>query len=561
MVLPSGRWNEVLIHNTPTVALPTEAVAPRALRYFQALTEHAAGGADDVWFIGRSGHDAYSGYSTLIVHRNPTVPAVTFINDRAMSHNLCAQRDLVSGLIHLYGGQYWPGYAEFDGIRHIIKEGFADLHDRLIDDRGSVVLSGRMEGCVTARHNGWCEFDGKLSAVIRPSGETLLYFRQNHLIHGGRFVGMARSHHPSGPFGYIEQISIQGWNPSGDGNLYFAAVETNPVDNHSLLGLFPVNEGHHGETNGDGSSYIGLAISCNGLHWSALTPLVWSQGKDGRTKDHPVDGMVTSSDGDIAFWVHHDVPYIASDWETSTHVDEYRIDRSALIAWSRSNTLGLHACTGGALHDRGVPSPPALPPSAPPLALKNGADPSLHGCDEVLHEYCRISCNPVLGAHTIARHDRGSGVLGVFHRFRCYSFSTLTTDLMHYRSGSEYCTRDEAMLSLLHSCQRQPHPPPPPPPPPPSPPHPSPPPNRPNPSSPRSPPPSSPRREPLPALALSGLDSLISDPGTFQAVIGSTLTLAFALLVLLLRRYYRVAKRGHRRTATREISVELEELD
>jgi hypothetical protein len=31
--------------------------------------------------------------------------------------------------------------------------------------------------------------------------------------------------------------------------------------------------------------------------------------------------------------------------------------------------------------------------------------------------------------------------------------------------------------------------------------------------------------------------------------------------VLLLRRYYRVAKRGHRRTATREISVELEELD
>jgi hypothetical protein len=45
--------------------------------------------------------------------------------------------------------------------------------------------------------------------------------------------------------------------------------------------LAQVNEGVPGKGNGDGQSYIALSISCDGFHWSPLTILLWSTGRQG----------------------------------------------------------------------------------------------------------------------------------------------------------------------------------------------------------------------------------------------------------------------------------------
>ena len=577
MSLPRGRWDETLIQTTPVVALPTEAIAPRALRYFQAVVERDDGGVNNVWFMARSGHFYHTGgFSTLLVHRHPTVPAVTILDDDSMSHNLCAAPDPDTGVLHVYGGEYWEFRTGFDGIRHIMTGAFTEIHNALLGQRGAVAINGRTNGCVTARHSGWCEFDGKVSAVIRPGGETFLYFRQNHLSHGGRFVGVTRADQPSGRFHQIEQISVLHWDPLGPGNLYFAAVQRNPVANHTLLGLFPVNEGREGITNGDGRSYVGLATSCDGRQWSALTPLVWSQGKSGRTLDQPVDGMLALENGNVVFWVHHAVPYIAEDWHTATHVDEYTIDGHALSTWTKANTLHLSGCPGGVFNDTPVaPPPPFAPPSAPPLALQNGADPALHGCDMVLHEYCRTVCTPVLGVPTVARHDRGSGILNIVHRFRCYAHSSLSEDLMHYRHGDQYCTRDSGMLALVHVCQATPLPPPPPPPSPPPPlPKRPPVPDVPSPQLPPPQQPPSPRWPSLPPMwpttnqSLSLTAQEVVDAVTMGVVVTALLfSLAFLTIVVQRSR----ARARHRRprhvrmagdsTGTLEVGVELVELD
>jgi hypothetical protein len=95
------------------------------------------------------------------------------------------------------------------------------------------------------------------------------------------------------------------------------------------------------------------------------------------------------------------------------------------------------------------------------MALRNGADPALHGCDEVLHDYCKAVCSPILGVRTVARYDRGAGLFEAAHRFRCYSLSVLSPNLLHYTSGSAYCTRDESIRARMQSCTHAPRPPPP----------------------------------------------------------------------------------------------------
>ena len=73
------------------------------------------------------------------------------------------------------------------------------------------------------------------------------------------------------------------WEGNGPGNIYFAAVDMHPLVPDMLIGLFPINTGKWGEGNGDGESYIALSFSCDGVHWSQVTPLVWTVGQDGRT--------------------------------------------------------------------------------------------------------------------------------------------------------------------------------------------------------------------------------------------------------------------------------------
>ena len=190
------------------------------------------------------------------------------------------------------------------GIRLFTADSAAEIHSgRWLDPASSVIIvRGDHPGCVEARpdFNGICEYDGKISFVRMVSAGSVVWHvftRTNLKPHGGRFVQVASASSAQGPYGAFQQIQIDGYDEGGPGgNIYFAAVDNNPLDTETALGLFPVNLGNEEDGNGDGESFIALSLSCNGVHWSRLTKLVWSVGQFGRTWDHPVDGVVLHGD-------------------------------------------------------------------------------------------------------------------------------------------------------------------------------------------------------------------------------------------------------------------------
>ena len=195
------------------------------------------------------------------------------------------------------------GGAEGDGIRLFTADSAAEIHSgRWLNSASNVIIRGDHPGCVEARRkfNGICEYDGKISFVRMASAGSVVWHvftRTNLKPHGGRFVQVASASSAQGPYGAFQQIQIDGYDEGGPGgNIYFAAVDNNPLDTETALGLFPVNLGNEEDGNGDGESFIALSLSCNGVHWSRLTKLVWSVGQFGRTWDHPVDGVVLHGD-------------------------------------------------------------------------------------------------------------------------------------------------------------------------------------------------------------------------------------------------------------------------
>ena len=100
-----------------------------------------------------------------------------------------------------------------------------------------------------------------------------------------------------------------------DDRSYFAAINRHPafVLRHrghqyaadALIALAPVSRA-------DGSAYVGLAVSCDGVHFSSLEPaLNCTGGFIGRAPDHPVDGLLRR--GPVAaIYVHRDVPGVPS---------------------------------------------------------------------------------------------------------------------------------------------------------------------------------------------------------------------------------------------------------
>ncbi|KAH8061994.1 ligase [Aureococcus anophagefferens] len=118
--------------------------------------------------------------------------------------------------------------------------------------------------------------------------------------HGRRPVAFAPA--PAGPFGAFTPVSILGWGPCDVpfASVYYAAVNANPTDGATLLGLFPVNRG--------GRCVLGLAATCDGVHFGALEELL-DLGCEiqGRTADYPVDGFLVDGDAHAVF-VHRDMP-------------------------------------------------------------------------------------------------------------------------------------------------------------------------------------------------------------------------------------------------------------
>ncbi|KAJ1626759.1 hypothetical protein T492DRAFT_199010 [Pavlovales sp. CCMP2436] len=189
--------------------------------------------------------------------------------------------------------------------------------------------------------------DGRFS-LVKHRFRWLLYGRANHLSAGGRSVQVARSRSksPLGPYGPYQQLSWEGFDllrPLAK-NIYTGAVRNHPTAKGVLVGFFPVNLGQRGKTNGDGTGVISLALSCDGVRWSTLTPLLQSPGATGRTWDHPVFGHVLFN-GTYHFYVHHDVPGISPRATVDGHVRAYSLVRGALERLTAHAMATLRGCT------------------------------------------------------------------------------------------------------------------------------------------------------------------------------------------------------------------------
>lgn len=128
---------------------------------------------------------------------------------------------------------------------------------------------------------------------------------------------------PDSGFGAFQLLRIDGYEAAGSGNIYMGAVKPCPYAADMLLGLFAVNLGDARRDlelrgNSDGESFIGLSLSCDGVHWSQMQRISNSTGHGGRTADHPVDGFLKEGSM-VSVLIHKDVYGIAprEDWQRS----------------------------------------------------------------------------------------------------------------------------------------------------------------------------------------------------------------------------------------------------
>ncbi|KAL3911790.1 MAG: hypothetical protein SGPRY_008562 [Prymnesium sp.] len=308
---------------------------------------------------------------------SPTARRLRVVDDTSVCQSLWAGK--VDGTYYAIGGEAiaWND-EEYRGDKNEGRDGLRVLQASSLEeirkgawisprhDANSLAIRGDHPGCVTARQRtGVCMYDNKVSAVrhLFADGSTrwLLFTRANLKRHGGRFVQVAKSKRdsPHAPYGRLQLIKLEGYDHEGPGNVYFIVVSHNPVDTTTLLGMMPVNEGREGSGNGDGLSYIALSISCDGASWSRLSVLVWSTGKDGRTYDHPVDGLLIEGER-VYFMVHENVPHIAPDVLLSRIV-KFELNTTALRSLTREAKAHLPGCRATP-----SPSPPPSPPSSSP---------------------------------------------------------------------------------------------------------------------------------------------------------------------------------------------------
>ena len=153
-------------------------------------------------------------------------------------------------------------------------------------------------------------------------------------------------HAIEGPYGPFEQIRIGGYDPDGPGNIYYAAVKPNPFDDQrrTLIGLFPVNLGVGGLSNGDGVSFIGLSISCDGFFWGPFHRIVDSRSFDGRPADHPVDGFLVR--GGISYlFVQRGIPGITKRERPNSRIEMFEMNRDVLQQLTKAAQGTLPGCS------------------------------------------------------------------------------------------------------------------------------------------------------------------------------------------------------------------------
>ena len=311
-------------------------------------------------------------------------PQAAHCDDEALAAN--AAPALVNGTVLLFGGLYSHGGKAFmDSKLPLLKRGILlyEAHNASAFDNGlkpsgsgaprpgwtinrTPILDGAHPGCMEARHKyaPFCEFDGRISLAWKRNirsresnsaasasdldvGEWCLYARANVVrglagIAGGRHVQVARAPSAHGPWGNFSLIEIDNYTTSPQRNFYSVSVKPNPVATHTLLGLFA----YYDTTTKD--AYIGLALTCDGSHFSKLHPLLGSRVSfisynTPRIADHPVDGFVQADADGTAFYmyVHTNVPGIAS---RGSRLERYVLDADHLRAYTREQVRTLPTC-------------------------------------------------------------------------------------------------------------------------------------------------------------------------------------------------------------------------
>ena len=238
------------------------------------------------------------------------------IKDQNIAHNFGAMF-VASGVLFGAGGESKKRkyFGEYEGIslftaasRQVALQGMPSWGSTL------GVIRGEHRGCVENRRtfHHRCEFDGRVS--LAAVGKLLfMYVRSNiHRVQGGRYVQVTQAKSPTGPWSEFTLVSFEGysWEEALQGSIYFGAVNSNPVNDATLLGLFPVLSGDP-QLKESQKAFIAMAISCDGIHFSRLLRILDSvPAHGGRTFDHPVDGWVRRAD-EVYFFMQRDVPGIS----------------------------------------------------------------------------------------------------------------------------------------------------------------------------------------------------------------------------------------------------------
>ena len=387
-----GCVNRALVEDTHWLFVDLSLAFDEHLRYFDVLEPASSEPFDPdtthVVLAARGGHgheqpNQETWNMKLVEAEEEAKPRVKLvIYDRGFAANAFMRK--MNGAIYAFGGEYidvseqeWEWNDPRDGVHVVSSPDLSAVRQgaimepphgyrletgswqQKVDRRHGFVFDGLHEGHADARGGqaGFMMFDGKLSAVWWR-GRFLVYARANLKQYGGRFVVVARSRGPEafGEDAYepFERIRIDGYDTEGWGNVYFLGVDTHPHEPGMLMGLMPVNFGVPGEGNGDGDGYISLSFSCDGVRWSRLTHLIRSVGLEGRTYDHPVDGVLREADGSVSFFIHKNVLGISPHAPEQSRIVRYRLMATPL----RALTMRARSELGG--------SCPANPPTAPP---------------------------------------------------------------------------------------------------------------------------------------------------------------------------------------------------
>jgi len=293
-------------------------------------------------------------------YHNPCHEQADSCDDENLSHNAAAA--LFDGSLLLAGGRYSHGAHPFrkDGWpmqhRGVL---LYEAHDvsTIQQTKGAPLILGNHSGCIEARQEfaPLCEFDGRLSLARRQTSSDggkdvwYLYARANMVaggragVAGGRHVQVTRATSPHGPWQRFEVANFINYELAAERNIYFASVNTNPVEPRTMLGLFP----YYNTNTKD--AYIGLALTCDGARFSRMHPLIGAKVAVGssynmpRVQDHPVDGFAVGSNGDVHVFVHEHVPGITHPSNKASLV-RYTLEVEGLRNYTREAMSELESC-------------------------------------------------------------------------------------------------------------------------------------------------------------------------------------------------------------------------